>query len=198
MEEIEKFAAIVSKIKEFNLEPARDYRKELREDIRCGSLPKYLQKSKIISLKVIKNKVEDIYGVNPELDSAIWVTKFIMQWFNTDVKLCIDHIYLLRRFCRYRLDESTNFVMNVVEASTISESNELLSIYNCNKFWENIKPDSTGNDLSIIKINGEFMVIVGFTPTYLVLRTYNGIIHCSYEKLEREIDALMTIYPTEF
>ena len=167
-----------------------DIRRNFKYGIANLELPIFLE-------EVLDMDIECYDEGNPSLDSAVWVIKFIMKYFNTSTVLSFDEIekvFEKMEYPSFDVKALEEFITDIVDVSTGKNNNLLYSADTGDNFWKELEEAVYYEQLVILRLNDEFVVVAGATKEKIILRTRTGKIKMSYKKIENYIQSIISVY----
>ena len=167
-----------------------DIRRNFKYGIANLELPIFLE-------EVLDMDIECYDEGNPSLDSAVWVIRFIMKYFNTNTVLGFDEIekvYEKMEYPPFNVKALEAYITDCVDILTGRNNNLLYSADTGDNFWLELEEAICYEQLVILRLNDEFVIVAGATKEKILLRTRTGKIKMSYKKIENCIQSIISVY----
>ena len=193
--EVDEMIELLTLVRKVNNSPnmikvTEDIRRNIKYGIVNLELPIFLE-------DVLDVDIESYDEGNPSLDSAVWVIKFIMKYFNTSTVLSFDEIekvFKKMEYPSFDVKALEEFITDIVDVSTGKNNNLLYSADTGDNFWLELEEAISYEQLVILRLNDEFVIVAGATKEKILLRTRTGKIKMSYKKIENCIQSIISVY----
>ena len=193
--EVDEMIELLTLVRKVNdspnmIEVTENIRRNFKYGIDNLELPIFLE-------EVLDMDIECYDEGNPSLDSAVWVIKFIMKYFNTSTVLSFDEIekvFEKMEYPSFDVKALEEFITDIVDVSTGKNNNLLYSADTGDNFWKELEEAVYYEQLVILRLNDEFVVVAGATKEKIILRTRTGKIKMSYKKIENYIQSIISVY----
>lgn len=193
--EVDEMIELLTLVRKVNdspnmIEVTENIRRNFRYGIVNLELPIFLE-------EVLDMDIECYDEGNPSLDSAVWVIRFIMKYFNTNTVLGFDEIekvYEKMEYPPFNVKALEAYITDCVDILTGRNNNLLYSADTGDNFWKELEEAVYYEQLVILRLNDEFVVVAGATKEKIILRTRTGKIKMSYKKIENYIQSIISVY----
>lgn len=174
----------------------------ITESIRFKLEKSYDIDKPIILDSVLKTKIEesDSNRENESLKSALWVSRFMMIYYNTRIILNLEQLEEAYNKANYnmKIEDMEDFIVDVADSSTSKKGDLIYSVTKSTDFWREVKDAVMIQQLVVIRLNKKFTILAGVTEKGVVLRTNTGKKTISFKKLKNSIVSIISIYSAEF
>lgn len=171
-------------------------KEELKKNLRDGyvnlpfELPMHLE-------DVYKVKIETIEEGASLLESAIWVVRFFMLYFDTNIVLNTRELTEIYLSFNYKEKGPEKFIYDIVDASTSKRGSFIYSTLKSDNLWKEAADAISHKQLVILRLNTEYTVLAGFTKDEVILISRIGKEKNSYKIIEKQLNAVISIYKSK-
>jgi len=171
--------------------------RRIKENLRDGydnppfELPMHLE-------DVYKVKIETIEDGASLLESAIWVVRFFMLYFDTNIVLNTRELTEIYLSFNYKEKGPEKFITDIVDASTSKRGSFIYSTLKSDNLWKEVADAVQHKQLIILRLNTEYTVLAGLTEEEVILISRIGKEKNSYKMIENQLNAVISIYKSKF
>ena len=171
-------------------------KEELKRNLRDGyvnpqfELPMHLE-------DVYKVKIETIEDGASLLESAIWVVRFFMLYFDTNIVLNTRELTEIYLSFNYKEKGPEKFITDIVDASTSKRGSFIYSTLKSDNLWKEAADAVQHKQLIILRLNTEYTVLAGLTEEEVILISRIGKEKNSYQTVEKQLNAVISIYKSK-
>jgi hypothetical protein len=147
---------------------------------------------------VYKVKIETIEDGASLLESAIWVVRFFMLYFDTNIVLNTRELTEIYLSFNYKEKGPEKFITDIVDASTSKRGSFIYSTLKSDNLWKEVADAVQHKQLIILRLNTEYTVLAGLTEEEVILISRIGKEKNSYKMIENQLNAVISIYKSKF
>ena len=147
---------------------------------------------------VYKVKIETIEDGASLLESAIWVVRFFMLYFDTNIVLNTREWTEIYLSFNYKEKGPEKFITDIVDASTSKRGSFIYSTLKSDNLWKEVADAVQHKQLIILRLNTEYTVLAGLTKEEVILISRIGKEKNSYKMIEKQLNAVISIYKSKF
>ncbi len=147
---------------------------------------------------VYKVKIETIEDGASLLESAIWVVRFFMLYFDTNIVLNTRELTEIYLSFNYKEKGPEKFITDIVDASTSKRGSFIYSTLKSDNLWKEVADAVQHKQLIILRLNTEYTVLAGLTKEEVILISRIGKEKNSYKMIEKQLNAVISIYKSKF
>ena len=147
---------------------------------------------------VYKVKIETIEDGASLLESAIWVVRFFMLYFDTNIVLNTRELTEIYLSFNYKKKGPEKFITDIVDASTSKRGSFIYSTLKSDNLWKEVADAVQHKQLIILRLNTEYTVLAGLTEEEVILISRIGKEKNSYKMIENQLNAVISIYKSKF
>ena len=147
---------------------------------------------------VYKVKIETIEDGASLLESAIWVVRFFMLYFDTNIVLNTRELTEIYLSFNYKEKGPEKFITDIVDASAFKRGSFIYSTLNSDNLWKEVADAVQHKQLIILRLNTEYTVLAGLTEEEVILISRIGKEKNSYKMIENQLNAVISIYKSKF
>ena len=147
---------------------------------------------------VYKVKIETIEDGASLLKSAIWVVRFFMLYFDTNIVLNTRELTEIYLSFNYKEKGPEKFITDIVDASTSKRGSFIYSTLKSDNLWKEVADAVQHKQLIILRLNTEYTVLAGLTKEEVILISRIGKEKNSYKMIEKQLNAVISIYKSKF
>lgn len=172
---------------------------DITERIRLNLKKSYKIEKPIILDSVLDVKIEKSDKEKGSLKSALWVTRFMMMYYNTRLILSLEELEEAYNKANYtmNIEDMEDFIVDVADSSTSQKGNLIYSVTKGADFWKEVNDAVIIKQLVVIRLKKKFAVVAGVTEKGIILRTNTGKKTISFKKLKKDIVSIISIYSAE-
>jgi len=147
---------------------------------------------------VYKVKIETIEDGASLLESAIWVVRYFMLYFDTNIVLNTRELTEIYLSFNYKKKGPEKFITDIVDASTSKRGSFIYSTLKSDNLWKEAADAVQHKQLIILRLNTEYTVLAGLTEEEVILISRIGKEKNSYKMIENQLNAVISIYKSKF
>ena len=132
------------------------------------------------------------------LESAIWVVRFFMLYFDTNIVLNTRELTEIYLSFNYKEKGPEKFITDIVDASTSKRGSFIYSTLKSDNLWKEVADAVQHKQLIILRLNTEYTVLAGLTEEEVILISRIGKEKNSYKMIENQLNAVISIYKSKF